>query len=145
MPVAIAEIFLWIDNLAETVVNRAKEWDEDAIEAVLDSRDTDPFDADWVRTDNALEAHKALIAPDLCAHIDAHANDLRKQLFVAILRASGSSDLAGYVSDDFEMICGGLACGFVSEFLFSLAAAYVEGWIPDNSMKVVDKNPGNFY
>jgi hypothetical protein len=145
MSIVIAEAFRWVNSLAETVVSGASDWDEVSIECALDSRDADPFDSDWVRTDETLESHKALIAPEVRAEIDAYSNELRKRMFAAIIRASGSSELAGYVSDDFEMICSGLASGFGSEFFFSLVAAYVAGRVPDNSMQIVDKNPSDLY
>ena len=88
----MARLFRWVDDLADKVASGATGWDEDAIERALDSRDADPFDSDWVRTDGELEAHKARIAPERRAEIDAYANELRKRMFAAILRASESSD-----------------------------------------------------
>lgn len=145
MSVAIAEAFRWADSLADAVVGNASAWNEDAIESSLDSRDTYPFDSNWVRTNKELESHKMLLAPELRTEIDAFSNDLRERTFAAILRATGSSDLAGYVSDDFEMICSGIAAGYVNTFVFSLAASYVAGRIPDNSMEIVDGNPSRLY
>lgn len=142
---ATTEAIDWIHRLAESVTTAAEQWDEVAIERALDSRDTDPFDSEWVRTDRALRARMTLASPSARLEIEACANDLRTGTHIAILRATGSPDLAAYVSDDFEMICNGLASGFADDFLFSLVGAYLDGRIPDNAMPVVRTNPSGLY
>lgn len=142
---ATIEAIDWVHRLAESVTTAAKQWDEAAIERALDSRDTDPFDSEWVRTDQALHAHMTLASPSARLEIESCANDLRTGTYTAILRVTGSPDLAAYVSDDFEMICNGLTSGFVGEFLFSLVGAYLDGRIPDNSMPAVRTNPSGLY
>lgn len=113
------DVFAWVDQLADVVATSAVHWEAQAIDEALDARDAPSFDTEWVDTDRGMQRHLGQLAsPDRMA-LEAAADDLRKRVFAAVLKATGSPDAAGYVSDDFELIgLGlGLGSGLSSDFL----------------------------
>lgn len=64
----------------------------------LDSRDADPFDAQWMAAFDAIDG-------DPGAAIDTPAvNALREKAYKLAFSASGNADVAACVSDDIELI-----------------------------------------
>ncbi|KML63542.1 hypothetical protein VL15_00820 [Burkholderia cepacia] len=64
----------------------------------LDSRDADPFDAQWMAAFDAIDG-------DPGAAIDTPAvNALREKAYKFAFSASGNADVAACVSDDIELI-----------------------------------------
>lgn len=145
MRIATTAAARWVEDLAQLVGEKAFDWDDSYIESALDSRDGDPFDSDWVDADRELELHKASLSSEDRGEIEELANALRKRVFSTVLKATGSSDLAGYVSDDFELVCAGLASKFNSKFMYSIVRSYMDGRIPDNVMVPVEENPSGIY
>lgn len=90
-------------------------------DAILDERD-DPFDDDWVRAAEALQAAwnhhpdagRAVIA------IDA----VREAAFKRTFAASGHHDLSATLSDDFDFICRRALLGVEMPFITALEHAY---------------------
>ncbi len=130
---------------AQSVQDRSAYWSDEEIEEALDSRDENPFDHDWVQTDKALGSYRANLLGERQAEIEALADGVRKDVFSAILKKTQSVDLAGYVSDDFELIVLGLFSRFESDFMYSIMQSYIDGNIPCNKMKLIKRNPSNLY
>lgn len=129
-PTTAADALAWANQLADFVIAHAAQWEPEVIERALDSRDRDPFDAEWVHTDQAIRQHLGQLVPQAQTALEADADALCKHVFASVLKATGSDDAAGYVSEDFALIYLGLASGFASRFLTSLVTAYQSAHIP---------------
>jgi hypothetical protein len=127
-------------NLGKSVCERSKSWDESYIIENLDARDTDPFDSEWVSSDKIIQ-NSLNIEKNLSEEI----NEYRKNIFSIIIKKTGSSDLAGYISDDFELIMNGLVSCYSNKFFFSIINSYMKGEIPSNSMEMIVFNPTKLY
>ena len=58
-----ADALAWASQLADFVIVRAVQWEPQAIDSALDSRDSAPFDAEWVNTDQAVRQHLGQLDP----------------------------------------------------------------------------------
>lgn len=121
----------WLDKLLEGDFLTEYSDEEKVIEC-LDSRDSEPFDSEWVRVSEVI-ARSSTYASDTKA-LRAKQAKYRKLFFEKVVQTTGSADLAGYVSDDMEMIVGAVALSIESEFVWSLVNGYSRGVVPDNRM-----------
>jgi hypothetical protein len=62
-----------------------------------------------------------------------------------VIRKAHSSELAGYMADDINLIAECLICELNNEFIFSMIQSYLNGKIPSNEMEFTSKNPTNLY
>ena len=108
--------------------------DEDFIDELLDSRDSDPFDSNWVEAYEILKQNNKNINANDKNEVDKFLEEIRKDVFIKTMKASQSSDLAAYVSDDFEMIGAALILEFSNSFIASMLNSYALGIVPDNSI-----------
>ncbi|MBA4016856.1 MAG: hypothetical protein C0483_06695 [Pirellula sp.] len=98
-------------------------------DAALDSRDrNEEFDGSWVHLSEEVERRwaNAKVAVDL----RALAEDIRRESFLAVSRVTGQHEIAGYVSDDFDLIVRGRIVGLDDPFLDQLWRAYDDGKFP---------------
>ena len=138
-------VLRWISGLFDSVSVSAESWSEDDIEESLDSRDSPPFDSEWVEIDREIETRKSDLEISTREEAEKSFDELRKRAYSMVIRKSGSSDLAAYVSDDFELICWDLLMKKDSSFVFSLINSYLSGNIPDNSMERSSTNPSGLW
>lgn len=103
---------------------------EDAAEA-LDGRDAEPFDGNWIDSFNALAD-----LPDAEAAEPA-IDEIRERVFRIVFGATNSSELAGYVSDDFELIAKALLTNRNDEFVNALWSEYAAGRFPTGDLAPV--------
>ena len=97
-------------------------------DALLDSRD-DPFDDDWIRSAEAVQAAWQDF-PDRDRYTPV-IDEVREAAFKRTFNASnGNHDLAATVSDDFEIICKRSWLGIESPFITELQQAYDAQQIP---------------
>lgn len=103
--------------------------EELGIDALLAARDDPEFDTAWVAANEAVE--------EAAEEIDYDENpyELSSLAHAAVFEVTGNGELAGYVSDDFELIGRALATGSSSEFLCSLWAAYARGDLPRQPLR----------
>jgi len=113
--------------------------DEDFIDELLDSRDSDPFDSNWVEAYEILKQNNKNINANDKNEVDKFLEEIRKDVFIKTMKASQSSDLAAYVSDDFEMIGTALILGGSNSFIASMLNSYMMGVVPDNSMEMIEE------
>jgi len=130
----------FVEDLSKSVVKKSKSWGDLYIEECLNSRDVDPFDSEWVKTDKEIQK---LISIE--KNVANRISKLENSVFISIIKNTGSSDLAGYISEDFELIAQGLMSAYSSEFFFSIINTYIKGKIPDNSMEIIKLNPTMLY
>ncbi len=97
-------------------------------DALLDDRDSDQsFEAEWLRVQRQIEE---LWEATATVAADAEAVDsLRKAAFLAVSRATEQHELAGYVSDDFELIAKAVSLGCNDAWLNGLFMTYKTGGI----------------
>lgn len=114
-----------IQKCLETgVLLSAKTFEHLSFDALLSKRDSQAFEEKWLALFNLTE--QLSFGEQQTFTI----NRIRELAFKAVFSATANSDLAGYVSDDFEIISKGIAGKLRDGFLFSLVMAYSEGRIP---------------
>jgi predicted RNA-binding Zn ribbon-like protein len=98
-------------------------------DALLDARDDDDFDDDWVHSAETIEA--AWEEFPARASYGAAIEAVREATFKRVFSASGGNhDLAATVSDDFEMICKDGLLGLELSFIRGLQEAYDADRLP---------------
>jgi hypothetical protein len=98
-------------------------------DAALDARDGDSgFEAAWVRLYKQIERrwNEATISESL----RSVAEDIRRESFLAVSRATRQHEIASYVSDDFQIIVRGRLVGETDLFLEQLWCVYERGKFP---------------
>lgn len=94
-------------------------------DAALDKRDGDPFDGLWMQAFNDVD--NVAISADEKKFLDS----IREKVFKISFRASGSSDVAGRVSDDIELIAKSMLAGMADSWSIKvLWDAYKRGSFP---------------
>lgn len=102
------------------------------IDKLLDLRDSEVFDCEWMRVYNYLDSIE--IESYKLTEID----DIREQSFMVAYNVSNSSDIASCVSDDFEIICKAYLCGYNDKWLSALVMSYVDGKFPCGNLQMVN-------
>lgn len=113
--------------------------DEERIIACLDSRDTDPFDFEWVSIDKILSSEIENSSEK--DKVESLRDRYRKAFFDKVIRSSGSADLASYVSEDIELIIGVIFLSIESDFIYSMICSYAKDIVPDNAMDRLKSMP----
>ncbi len=99
---------------------------------LLDSRDCDPFDSNWVQADNDIEKLKSEKG---YSDIQKNENkDYCKKAFMKVCAVHTSCELAEYISDDFGLIYDSLQVGYTSPWLSKLINSYLEHKIPSGDL-----------
>ena len=107
------------------LLREAEDWSEEALEEYLDKRDSEAFETQW------MQAFEAIQRPEEETTLDtATIDEIRKTVFLKAFDVTGSGELAGYISDDFELIAKGLHFEYSSDFLTSMYHRYKEGQLP---------------
>ncbi|WP_322903137.1 hypothetical protein [Paenibacillus campi] len=99
-------------------------WEQLDEGAYLDYRDSTDFDTAWI------EAYQKLRREGLTPTEQEQVQQWSRLAFDEVIRASGSGDLAAYVSDDIDLICCAHLLGLDDEFVNWLAGCYAEGRLP---------------
>ncbi|MGP9827754.1 hypothetical protein ACT048_25105 [Ectopseudomonas khazarica] len=102
--------------------------DEDSIINCLDYRDSEPFDSEWVRVDRIV-CEKILNNPDR-TKIEKICDQYRKLFYDKVIRSTGSSDLAAYVSEDIELILMAIGTSVSENFAISMLESYKRNIVP---------------
>jgi hypothetical protein len=98
-------------------------------DAALEPRDGDAeFDAEWVRQSKAVERRWA--ESKVSAEARTLAEDIRRESFLAVSRATRQHEIASYVSDDFDLIVRGRLVGTTGGLLNQLWSVYERGEFP---------------
>jgi len=113
--------------------------DESELDRALDARDEAAFEKAWLETFATLETTVPL--SQLPVRDRAAVDHIRELAYKAAFRATGSSDLAGYVSDDFDLIARAALTAFESPWLASVLRAYKGGHFPGPSTLSAVQDP----
>lgn len=104
------------------------------LDSVLDERDSDPFDREWVRCNDAVQS---LLEEQGDMPVDV--SDLAQQSFLAASDVTDQHDIASYVSDDFRLIAEALSAGYEDQWLSSLLREYGRSQFPTGVLRPLDK------
>ncbi|MBQ7231872.1 MAG: hypothetical protein IJX07_01390 [Bacillales bacterium] len=94
------------------------------LEELLDIRDDEEFDSEWMRVYDALNEFE--IGDFEKKKID----NIREKSFLKSYNLSGLGDIASCVSDDFEIICKAYLTNYNDMWVNSLIMSYVNGKFP---------------
>lgn len=101
---------------------------EGAYDSWLDLRDSDEFDASW------MSAHLSTKERETSSPLGQDeleiVNHIREMAFLKTIRATGHSELAAYVSDDFELMARAARIGFEDRWLRALSDVYQQERFP---------------
>ncbi len=106
-------------------------FDEDAVNELLDNRDSDPFDAEWRRVSAEIELLKN--DRNYTPKIEAQQSKIREKAFMTVER-NIQSELSEYVSDDFGLIFDSLVLNYKDEWLDKLIGSYKNKTIPSGEL-----------
>jgi hypothetical protein len=95
----------------------------------LDERDADPFDSRW------MKVHRELKDIPISTEQKELLTQIRREAFLATMEATKNSDLAGYVSDDFDLLCRGIIAGSTDPWLNGVWVAYCTDEFPSGAVK----------
>ncbi|WP_180143052.1 hypothetical protein [Desulfoluna butyratoxydans] len=97
-------------------------------DAILDLRDENPFDQDWITSYKKIEKawanHNA--SNDLIELIEK----VCKESFLVTSQSTDQHEIASYVSDDFDLIAKYLALNVKDSFVSSLLSTYLKDRLP---------------
>ena len=100
------------------------------VDDLLDMRDSEEFDEEWMRVYEDLS--KTKISEDEKKKI----NNIREKSFLNAYSLSESSDIASCISDDFEIICKAYITGYNDVWLNSLIISYARGEFPCGNLEM---------
>ena len=104
------------------------------IDELLDLRDDNEFDDEWVRVFEKTKEYSIEI--ETVKQID----EIHENVFKKIYNFTESSDLAAYISDDFDLMCRAYIIELNDQWLAKVAHIYNEKRIPSGKMIVVAEN-----
>ena len=90
---------------------------------ILDKREMDSFDSEWVRVYQAVEDQKR------DQNID-DTKEIREKAFMIVYQQSGCGEIAEYISDDFGLIADSKLLSYSDVWLNKLIACYEKAIIP---------------
>ena len=102
---------------------------EDEQNAMLDSRDAQPFDGEWVRVYKAVEQFAKNSEFDTRV-----VDEIRELTFKKAHQNTGNGEIAGYVSDDFDLLSRAIVADYSDEWLDLLWAEYQTGRFPHGDL-----------
>jgi hypothetical protein len=98
------------------------------VDDLLDNRDESQFSDEWMKIYHDISNKK------LTSFIDEITNQqidlLRERVYKKVYLYTSSSDLAGYISDDFGLIGDALHVNYNNGWLSALLNCYIENTIP---------------
>lgn len=107
------------------------EFDEDGINELLDSRDSDPFDAEWCRVNEEIEQLKN--DQNYPPEIESQQSKICEKAFMTV-EHNIPGELSEYVSDDFGLIYDSLVLNYKDEWLDKLIDSYKNKKIPSGEL-----------
>jgi hypothetical protein len=108
--------------------------DSASIDDLLDARDSEPFEAPWVRVYTALENLQT--QKPLSKDETREETAFRKDVFQAAYTTAGG-ETAGSISDDFGLFWSALRNDFQDDWLNALWLAYKAGEFPHGELTPV--------
>ena len=101
--------------------------DANLADDLLDERERDPFDGEWMRVYSAVQ--DAEVEGELQTK-NVTIDELREWAFRRAYDISSHAEIAAYVADDFELIARALQADYSDEWLGALWQTYRAGRFP---------------
>ncbi|REC63047.1 hypothetical protein DRF65_07410 [Chryseobacterium pennae] len=107
--------------------------DPENIDEILDNRDLPKFSDAWMKAYHAVEEKVTdEETEDAITHI-------RKEMFISVFKATGSSELPAYISDDFGLISSYYIHDIENSWVTHLLFTYLNHQIPQGELLTTDK------
>ena len=100
---------------------------------ILNNRDKEAFERDWLRVYNDLALLKSNTNMEENVSVQKHA-------FMKVNQFIPLSELCGYISDDFELFYIALATGYNDPWLSALGNEYLQHRIPTGKLTPLNKD-----
>lgn len=107
--------------------------DPEKIDEILDNRDSSTFSEAW------MEAYQAVDEKTVDEESEDSVTHIRKEIFVSIFKATGSSELPAYISDDFGLISSYFIHDIENSWVTNLFFTYLNHQIPQGELMKTDK------
>lgn len=89
----------------------------------LAQRESNPFDGEWMRVYQAIEALKK-------DHVVDSTREFEKKAYITVYEKTEADEVAGYIADDFGLIADSKSLGYSDEWLDKLIFCYKNARIP---------------
>ncbi|PHS04349.1 MAG: hypothetical protein COA78_16790 [Blastopirellula sp.] len=117
-----------LDQIANGKLLPAEMFLELDLDSILDQRDEKVFEQPWLECSERIEAAWNLKAPD--GATQELMDQVRKESFLAVSRATSQHEIASYVSDDFGLISKSILLGINDTYANGLFEVYCQGKLP---------------
>jgi hypothetical protein len=107
--------------------------DPENIDEILDNRDSSTFSEAW------MEAYQAVDEKTVDEETEDAVTQIRKEIFISIFKATGSSELPAYISDDFGLISSYFIHDIENSWVTNLLFTYLNHQIPQGELMKTDK------
>lgn len=131
---------IWAKTNVEIIISNI-DFSSISTDYYLDSRDMNPFDTDWIKAYEGIEKAKENLTEKEKLELDKLSEFVRHKAFISALRNSNSSELAGYISDDFGLFSDALAMNISNKWLNGLLSSYLSGIPPSGKIIPLDTLP----
>ncbi|WP_347216565.1 hypothetical protein [Chryseobacterium sp.] len=103
------------------------------IDEILNNRDLPEFSDEWMKAYHSVEEKVSdEETEDAITHI-------RKEIFISIFKATGSSELPAYISDDFGLISSYYIHNIENSWVTNLLFTYLNHQIPQGNLMDTEK------
>ncbi len=109
------------------------------LDQVLDERETEPFEKEWLRVHQSLAPHRSSLGGDDAALVEKVAEVAYRGTFAL----SANPEIAGSVSDDFDILALALVSGYEDPWLNALWLSFRSGRLPRGYLEPVSGNLGD--
>ncbi|WP_160136350.1 hypothetical protein [Chryseobacterium sp. c4a] len=125
-------------NTLETAFNYALKAalhhiDSEKIDKILDNRDSSEFSDAW------MKAYQTVDGKEIDEETEDAITQFRKEIFISIFKATGSSELPAYISDDFGLISSYYIHDLENTWVTDLLFTYLNHQIPQGELMKTDK------
>lgn len=107
--------------------------DPEKTDEILDHRDSSTFSEAWMGTYQAVQ--EKIVDEE----VEDALTQIRKEIFISIFKATGSSELSAYISDDFGLISSYYIHNIENSWVTNLLFTYLNHQIPQGDLLTTDK------
>jgi len=121
------------DLIASDAVINERLFESVDLVSALDQRDTDVFEADWLRVFHEVEARRKEmpLSPEFLGLVD----EIRELAYKRTFRITQHPEVCAAVSEDLGLVATALASGYEDGWLRSLWLTYTVGAFPQTSIE----------
>lgn len=117
------------ESLKTALVNITPE----KIDEILNNRDSSEFSDAW------MKAYQAVDGKEIDEETEDAVTHIRKEIFISIFKATSSSELPAYISDDFGLISSYYIHDIENSWVTNLLFTYLKHQIPQGDLMDTEK------